>query len=250
MTAREGPEITRDLYSNHGRSELPRRMPQEIIRRYRHFSTRYNEQTGWQTLSEPILWSELCLCILSSNVHFETAQSAVRHLFSKRLLDKNGSNRLSRSKIAVELTRPIYLPPRKDGSLRRYRFPNVRASNLVVAWDVLYRRGDGIKTLLTDSNSVDETRLQLVRDVPGIGLKEASHFLRNVKFADSIAIIDTHVVRFLNEFLGLEVSIRGGITKKDYLELESLMRNLSARYQLSLAPLDMAIWDWMREKGD
>lgn len=231
------------------RLELPWEMPTEILQRYPHFLARYTEQTGWQMLSEQVLWGELCLCILSSNVHFETAQSAVRHLLNEGLLERNGKNKLSRGKIAAELARPIYLPPRKNGTLRRYRFPNVRASNLAVAWDVLYRQGDGIKSLLLDSKDVDDTRLHLVRSVPGIGLKEASHFLRNVKFTDSVAIIDTHVIRFLNGLVGLEVDFDGGIRAKDYLELESLMRMLSAQFHLSLAALDMAIWDWMRRKS-
>lgn len=231
-----------------GEFDLPRSLPSEITQSYDFFSERYREQTDWRDLSDSVLWGELCLCILSSNVQFETAVSAVRRLVDKGLLSRTDTRRLPRGRIAAELARPIYLPPRKDGSLRKYRFPNVRASNLASAWDVMYRERSGVKAFLTESSSVDMTRLQLAEMIPGIGLKEASHFLRNVKFTDSVAIIDTHIVQFLKEFAGLEVSLERGISSRDYFVLEDMMRRISNQFNLSLAALDMAIWDVMRRR--
>lgn len=228
--------------------ELPSDLPSEIIQSYQRFSEHYQDQRDWRDLDDSVLWGELCLCILSSNVRFETAVSALRRLLDKGLLTRNDSRKLARGKIAAELARPVYLPPRKNGSLRRYRFPNVRASNLASAWDVMYRERNGVKAFLMESSSVDATRLQLAKMIPGIGLKEASHFMRNVKFADSVAIIDTHIVKFLREYAGLEVSFQNGFTSRDYFALEDLMRKISDQFNLSLAALDMAIWDCMRRR--
>lgn len=230
--------------------EIKGDLPAEIVQSYLRFSERYQGQRDWRDLDDSVLWGELCLCILSSNVQFETAVSALRRLLDRQLLTRTDSRRLARSKIAAELARPVYLPPRKNGSLRKYRFPNVRASNLASAWDVMYREGNGVKAFLMESSSVDETRLQLAKMVPGIGLKEASHFMRNVKFADSVAIIDTHIVRFLREYAGLELSFQKGFTSRDYFALEDLMRKISGQFNLSLAALDMAIWDSMRRRVD
>ena len=228
--------------------ELPSDLPSEIIQSYQRFSEHYQDQRDWRDLDDSVLWGELCLCILSSNVRFETAVSALRRLLDKGLLTRTDSRKLARGKIAAELARPVYLPPRKNGSLRRYRFPNVRASNLASAWDVMYRERNGVKAFLMESSSVDATRLQLAKMIPGIGLKEASHFMRNVKFADSVAIIDTHIVKFLREYAGLEVSFLYGFTSREYFALEVLMRKISDQFNLSLAALDMAIWDCMRRR--
>ena len=160
--------------------ELPSDLPSEIIQSYQRFSEHYQDQRDWRDLDDSVLWGELCLCILSSNVRFETAVSALRRLLDKGLLTRTDSRKLARGKIAAELARPVYLPPRKNGSLRRYRFPNVRASNLASAWDVMYRERNGVKALQMESSSVDATRLQLAKIIPGIGLKEASLFIWNV----------------------------------------------------------------------
>ena len=63
-----------------------------------------------------------------------------------------------------------------------------------------------------------------------------------------MAIIDTHIVKFLREYVGLEVSFENGFTSRDYFALEVLMRKISDQFNLSLAALDMAIWDCMRRR--
>ena len=195
-------------------------------------------------MADEDLWGELCLCILSSNVPYEMASSAFNQLLCKGLIDPHEASGVSSRRVARELNRSIYLPRRKDGLFRRYRFPNLRASNLAEAWEILYDEGNGIKALLQETCCPESTRSKLVRTVPGLGLKEASHFLRNVKFSDTLAIIDSHIVKFVQEFVGLQ--FRGCPSSQQYLEVEGILKDISTRFGLSLGVMDMAIWESMR----
>ena len=87
----------------------------------------------------------------------------------------------------------------------------------------------------------DEHRLRrwLAENVPGLGFKEASHFLRNVGFRN-LAIIDFHIIRLLKRY-GLLGDFRS-LTRRRYLEIEKLLREIADRLGLSLAELDLYLW--------
>lgn len=78
----------------------------------------------------------------------------------------------------------------------------------------------------------------LVSNIKGLGMKESSHFLRNVGFED-VAIVDFHIVDLL---------VREGLvesetlSKKRYLEIESVLRELGEKVGLSLSELDLYLW--------
>jgi N-glycosylase/DNA lyase len=221
------------------------KIPVPIVREYRRIEASYRHRKTWKEMSEDALWSEMCLCILSSNVNYQTAISAHQQLCAKGLIDKERLSKNCQKPISFELSRPIFLPIRKDGSFRRYRFPNIRAANLVRAHDYIYRRNAGLFEILNYGISDRMVRTELAENLPGIGLKEASHFLRNIRFSDSLAIIDTHVLHFLRQFGFGKISINR-IGPKEYLKLEEIMRSISSASNFSLSILDMAIWNYMR----
>ena len=61
-------------------------VPKEVISEYFQFAATFNERKKWYEMSEEELWQELCLCILSSNVPYELAISALFHLQDVELL--------------------------------------------------------------------------------------------------------------------------------------------------------------------
>jgi N-glycosylase/DNA lyase len=217
-------------------------LPGGILETYQAIMRRYDPSKNWSNLTEEELWHELCFCILSSNVHYETAYSALLQLRTKRLIETSGC---SLKLIATELRRPIYLPRRKDGSFRRYRFSRRRACDIVRARRYVYQMIGGVRKLLERTDNAYEMRDFLAGNVPGLGLKEASHFLRNVKFSDSLAIIDSHVAHYIKTSFP-EVQNVDHFAHRTYLEFERLMQNVAASHNMSLAVLDMAIWEWMR----
>ena len=111
-----------------------------------------------------------------------------------------------------------------------HRFWPQRAERIVLA------RGfrDKLKQVRKQGN-----RDWLVKNINGLGMKEASHFLRNVGFKD-VTIIDFHIIDLLKrEGLIEEFS---NLNKKKYLEIEEVLRNLGDKVNLSLGELDLYLW--------
>lgn len=222
----------------------PHTLPPELLAIYEKWSDVYKRRPSWSELREGRLWEELCFCILSSNVPYEMASTALVQLAQKGLLDFEDSRRIRAGSIASELSRPVYHPIRKDGSLRVYRFPRNGAHNIVGAWAYLYLNNAGLRSLLRKELVPATLRSILVSNVPGIGFKEASHFLRDVKYTDALAVLDTHVVSFLDSFV--EPLEAGSLTPRRYVQLEAMMIEFARNLGLCPAVLDMAVWEYMR----
>lgn len=219
-----------------------------VLLEYTKFVTIFNNNKKWVEMSENELWQELCLCILSSNVPYELAKSVFFHLMKKGYLRLEWMTKTSNSErlIADELSKPLYLPRRVNGSYRKYRFPNIRARDICQAAKIVSSKKDWLSKLLATSTSEREARDSLVANVSGLGLKEASHFLRNIKYSDKLAIIDSHVVSFLKKFEEIPRANAKTITRKNYLELENRLLEICDKKGLDLSIFDMAIWHYMR----
>ena len=105
---------------------------------------------------------------------------------------------------------------------------------------------DKIKPFL-DNNSGLELRNLVAKNVNGYGLKEASHFLRNIGKSDNkIAILDRHIIRNLFA-LGLikEEKIKNS---KNYLEIEQAFLNFAQSIGIPSDELDI-LW-WSQENGE
>ncbi|MCH7561595.1 MAG: hypothetical protein IIC67_09585 [Thaumarchaeota archaeon] len=199
-------------------------------------------------MSETDIWNELCFCIFSDNVNYDLAKSTLSHLTKNNFINPLWlcSKRNSLSILKNELSKSIYLPKKKDGTLRKYRYPEKRAKQIVQNSKFVYREHNGLKQILSCFENPVETREYLVQNISGIGIKEASHFLRNIGYCDSLAIIDVHVLNFLkqNHFVNqLDVPY---LTESRYERLEIILQNLAEFHGLDLGILDLAIWHYMR----
>ena len=224
-------------------------IPEAIFDIYYYLENNIQNKKNWKKFSEYELWYDLCLCILASNVHYEQALSAAAHLHNKELLDRHvmlENLNYAQNRISYELSLPLFLPKKKDGNLRKYRFPNIRAKNIVKSTENLSYKFS-LMQLLKDSNSENEVRNFLVDNISGMAHKEASHFLRDIGFSNSLAIIDTHILTFLKELKIISSQTKIS-TIRQYFELESIMQNLASHYDLKLSILDNAIWHYMNIK--
>jgi len=80
----------------------------------------------------------------------------------------------------------------------------------------------------------------LNKDIKGLGLTQASHFLRNIGIK-GYAILDRNVVRSLFD-LGILDSPKPPITKKKYLEAEEKMKAFAEELGIEIEELDMLLW--------
>lgn len=107
--------------------------------------------------------------------------------------------------------------------------------------------GISIKALLDKFSDVYERREWLVKNIKGLGYKEASHFLRNIGFGKDIAILDRHILKNLN-LLGVIKEIPESMGRKKYLGIEKNMAEFAKEIDIPLAHLDLLLW--YKETGE
>ena len=126
-----------------------------VLREYSRMANIFSSNRRWNEMSENELWQELCLCVLSSNVPYELAKSAFSHLMNMGYLRLEWITKTTNSQklIASELSKPIYLPRKLNGSHRKYRFPNARSKNIYQAAKIVSSNEGGLSRLLANLDS-------------------------------------------------------------------------------------------------
>ncbi len=177
-------------------------------------NSRLAEFERMRTESNERIFQELAFCIL-------TANSSARMGIKAQEIIGYGFVTYDEDKLRNEL--------RKIG----YRFWRVRARYIVEArWIIPH-----IKEIFR----MDEIKAReyLVEHVKGLGMKEASHFLRNTG-SKNLAIVDRHILRILEEE-GL-ITTPKTLTRKRYLEIEKIERELAESLGMTLAEMDLYLW--------
>ena len=92
-----------------------------------------------------------------------------------------------------------------------------------------------------------EAREWLVKNVKGMGYKEASHFLRNIGRAKNLAILDRHILKNMKIY-GIIDEIPSHLSKKTYMELEKKFIEFANNIKIPPLHLDMLLW--YKETGE
>jgi N-glycosylase/DNA lyase len=95
------------------------------------------------------------------------------------------------------------------------------------------------KIYATDERDSDKLREWLVKNIKGLGYKEASHFLRNIGY-ENVAIIDYHILDLLSRE-GAIPSLKK-LGKREYIMVENVLKKIAERTELSLGELDLYLW--------
>ncbi len=184
-----------------------------IKRRLKEFSTLYKG-------GEVAIFPELCFCLLTPQSKAIYCDKAIKELKRSGLLLKGRKN-------AVK------------AKLKAVRFPNNKAAYLIAA-----RRR--FKKNELDAKDTFKARDWLVKNIKGLGYKEASHFLRNIGLGKDMAILDVHILRNLKRY-GIIKRISASISRKKYVDIENKMREFSKKIKIPLEELDLLFWS--RETG-
>jgi N-glycosylase/DNA lyase len=117
------------------------------------------------------------------------------------------------------------------------RFHRVKARRLLEA------REKYVETMeiLSARLAPHDLRAALVRHVNGFGLKEATHFMRNIGRSGGLAILDRHILRNLKRF-GVIRSIPATLTTKRYLSIERRFARLADEIGIPIDELDLLFW--------
>jgi len=167
------------------------------------------------------LFEELAFCVMTPQSRARAALRAVEELKSKGLLLGGGPE-----EVAEVL--------RRNG----IRFHNQKARFIVKNRELV--RGDKPRLIELLGEDVHRVREVLVEVVWGFGLKEASHFMRNIGYS-GLAVLDRHVLRWMKA-LGAIEEVPGTLTRRRYLELERRFIRLSEELGLAPEALDLLLW--------
>lgn len=196
-----------------------------------------NSLAGWEHLSEEDLFLELASCIIGSRVTFEKAKTI------SKILEHDES---------LSLQNLIANPHKYEDRIysilseQKCLYARSKARYIVSTGIKIYLEEDtSIKGILKKSHNQYIARETLSELCLGIGLKQASLFLRNIHYADNLAILDTHVINFIR-LMGLEERSYKGLSKRVYLTYENQLRSYSEKFNTSIAKLDVSIWVVMR----
>ncbi|MCX6804182.1 MAG: N-glycosylase/DNA lyase [Candidatus Diapherotrites archaeon] len=179
--------------------------------------------------SEEKVYEELCFCLLTPQSSAKQAMKTITLLKEHHLLDRGGAQE-------------------KEIFLKNVRFYRTKALRLVEAQKRF--PSHKIKQILQENglpNDAIKCREFLLKEVNGYGMKEASHFLRNIGFGKEIAILDRHILKNLKTCEVL-VEIPKTLTKKRYLEIEEKMKQFCKKQGIPFDELDLIFWS--NETGD
>jgi N-glycosylase/DNA lyase len=95
---------------------------------------------------------------------------------------------------------------------------------------------------LESSNDIRDTRRRLALEVSGLGPKQASLFLRNIGYAAHVAVLDIHVLTYMN-WVGLtETLMRSVPTLRKYEALENAFMEHAYSFGYTPDRFDLAVW--------
>lgn len=173
----------------------------------------------------------MCFCLLTPQSKAKNAWKAILTLKENNLLYVGNSD---------EITEYLNI----------VRFKNNKAKYIVELREKMTVNNKLLtKKILNEYgfNEIIKLRNFLAEDIKGFGLKEASHFLRNIGFGKDIAILDRHILKNLVKF-GVINEVPKTVTKKMYLEIEEKMKKFSEEIGIDMESLDLILW--YKEAGE
>ncbi len=199
---------------------------QELLQIYKRKKNEIAKRLGefrqvWDK-SDKEIFAELCFCLLTPQSKAESCDSIICKLKENDLLYQGSLSSI--------------MPYVKNA-----RFYKNKSRYIIEARQFLKENGRiNIKEML-NTNDTFQTREWLVKHIKGIGYKEASHFLRNIGFGQKLAILDVHILKNLKE-LGVIREIPKTLSRKQYLQIESNLRDFSMNTHIPMAHMDLLFW--------
>ena len=203
----------------------------------------------WQFYTEEELLFEACVCIFSSQMRFEVSEAAASRLMELRLLGAlrlKGNKEEYEEKLRQALAEPLKVE--LDGEKRhvRPRFRNRMASLLATTVKSMQAQNSSLRTILFSASSARDARAKLVSQVWGFGPKQASLFLRRVGYSVNLAVLDTHILDYLNVARGINPKRNTLGRLSTYEMIEEEFQRVADEFGYPIGCVDLAMWVTMR----
>ncbi len=167
------------------------------------------------------IFGELCFCLFTPQSKAKSCWRSIEKLKETGLLYSGTAEEIIKWMAAV-------------------RFNNNKSRYVVEARE-LFTRGGKLNVKESLHGDPKEMREWLVKNVKGLGMKEASHFLRNVGFGDDIAILDRHILKNMVRYSVIR-EIPKSLTEKKYLEIEGKFLDFAKAQGIPASHLDLVFW--------
>ncbi|MGB2629788.1 MAG: N-glycosylase/DNA lyase [Candidatus Omnitrophota bacterium] len=171
---------------------------------------------------EKDIFTELCFCICTPQSKAVYCDKAITELSRKGILFK-GNIRQVRA------------------GLKAVRFPNNKSRFIIEARKTFTENGKIRIKKKIDTKNIIQTRHWLVKNVKGLALKEASHFLRNIGWGRGLAILDVHILKNMVKHRIIKSKPKT-ISEKTYLTLEKKLKSFSEKNKIPMEELDLLFW--------
>lgn len=192
---------------------------------------------SFNVLDPKVMFGRMVYCFLTPQTKAEFAKEACKRLFAEDFF----SRRYKKEDFFFHATQEELATCLRQNKVR---FHNQKAEKLIL-WRMMGE--DKIKAMLKIPCE-EGKREFLVREVKGIGLKEASHFLRNVGMGKDLAILDRHILRFMQENALLPETTDFSKVSKNYKEWEKVFISFVHSQNLTAQEADFAIWAVIKKK--
>ncbi len=203
--------------------EIYRNKKKEIVSRLKEFERCRSHK------NDEDIFSELAFCLLTPQSRAKSCWDAIIMLKEQNLLLKGAVDQIKLR-------------------LHGVRFHNKKAQYLVGARTLFENNGTvSVKPLFNKFSDIHACREWLVKNIRGIGYKEASHFLRNIGLGENIAILDRHILKNLH-LLGVIDEIPKSLSRAQYLQIEKNMSDFAEQINIPLPHLDLLLW--YKETGE
>lgn len=173
--------------------------------------------------SDERVFAEMAFCLCTPQSKATSCWNAVSSLMKNNLLFSGNEEQI----------RPF---------LNAVRFSENKSKYIIAARNFFTNESElQIKNKLKSFANTQEAREWLVENIKGFGMKEASHFLRNIGLGNDLAILDVHILKNLERF-GVIKEIPKSLTPKKYVEIEQQMKDFSKKIDIPFDEMDLLLW--------
>ena len=221
--------------------ELHKRKRSVVKSRLEDFKTVYRD-------SEERIFAELCFCICTPQSSAVVCWEQILDLTKDRILYEGNEKEIAarlrgvrfrenKAKFIVEARQFFSISGTIDVSSKLKQMVS-QGKKQQSSLTYLDQNEKGEKV---NFREVANLREMLAQDVKGLGMKEASHFLRNIGIGGELAILDRHILRNLVVY-GVIDEIPKSLPKKVYLEIEQKTQRFSNEIGIPMDELDLVLW--------
>ncbi len=167
---------------------------------------------------------ELCFCICTPQSNAQRCWNAIENL--KKDDFQNQAKKINPKKYLI----------------KKVRFHNHK-SKYLLEWK---QKNEILINELLKFKDSKLAREHLVKNVLGLGYKEAGHFLRNIGHTN-LAILDRHILKNMI-YYGAIKKLPKTLNKKNYFFLEEQFQKFAKKMDITMDELDLLFWS--KENGE